>query len=296
MKTLLLSLFQSLDQLLFGYMASAGLVLCAVEPGETSAPAGAAQTAEPEQDEAGVAQPQASDDAGDQSQSTDEGDKLTDEQKTIRKLQRRIDRLTAKRGGSERENELLRQQLDQTQRQLDAAAKQEDDDEVTEGKRQRRTLTEADVDRLANERARELHKRSSIADRVDGVLKIGSKLEGFDAAVDAVAEIVPFTDRQGRPTPFIAAVLECDDPAAMLKHLGDNPDDAEDLADLEPAQLGRRLARLEDRLKRGAKKQTSAAPAPLKPVTPSSSGGEPDPEKDMAAWIAARNKQERVRA
>jgi hypothetical protein len=266
------------------------------------APAGAAesgQTAELEQRNAGVAQPQGDDgEAGDQSQGSGDQDKgLTDEQKTIRKMQRRIDRLTAKRGGTERENEILRQHLESAHRQLQAAGRQGDEEgEGGQGRPQSRQLTDADIDRIASERAQELHQRSAVGQRLDAVVMAGRKLEGFDDAVDAVAEIVPFADRQGRPTPFIEAVLDCDDPAAVLKHLGDNPDEAEDFADLTPAQLGRRLAKLEDKLKQGAKKQTSAAPAPLRPVNSSASSLEPDPEKDASAWIRARNKQQATRA
>jgi hypothetical protein len=95
---------------------------------------------------------------------------------------------------------------------------------------------------------------------VGKVLKEGSKLDGFNAAVDAVAEVVPFMDKRGKPTPFIEAVLDADNPAELLKYLGDNPEEAEELADLTPARLGRRLATLELKLKPGATKQTKLGP------------------------------------
>ena len=252
------------------------------------------QTAQPEQN-GGVARPESDDGAAgaDQPQGSEDDKGLSDDQKAIRKLQRRIDRLTAKRGGVERENELLRQKISEIERQLHTAGGKTDEGEDGQGDRQPhkgRQFTEADIERLAQARAVELQQQTSLSQRVGKVIEAGSKLEGFAAAVDAVAEVVPFTDRQGRPTAFIEAVLETDDPATVLKHLGDNPDEAEDLAGLTPAQLGRRLAKLEDRLKAGAKKQTSAAPQPLKPITGSSAGAEPDPEKDASAWIRARNK------
>ena len=255
-----------------------------------------APNAAPGQDDAALAQQQTDDGQhdDDQSQGSDDSDSLTEEQKTIRKQNRRIDRLTAKRGGLERENELLRQQIaDFERRQQQGAANQRGNEgEDHGGQRQQsgRQVTEADIERMAQTRAEQLHRQRFFGQRVSHVLAAGSKLDGFNAAVDAVAEVAPFTDRQGRPTPFIEAVLEADDPAALLKHLGDNPDDAEQLAFLTPAQLGRRIAKLEDQIKAGAKKQTSAAPPPLKPVAGAAGGAEPDPEKDAEAWIRARNK------
>jgi hypothetical protein len=124
---------------------------------------------------------------------------------------------------------------------------------------------------------------------VQKVLRDGAKVEGFDAAVDAVAEVIPFRDRAGRPTPFIEAVLDADNPPALLKYLGENPDEAEELADLTPAQLGRRLAKLESKL--GAKKQTSAAPAPIRPVSGASKVTPDEARMSDAEWRAQRFKR-----
>jgi len=213
------------------------------------------QTAVPEQN-ADVARPQ--DDAnegGDQSQESTEDKGLTDEQRTIRKLQRRIDRLTAKRGASEREVQILREELSRAK-----VAGQESEEGEPE-----RKLSEADIERLAEQKAAEKLKQRSVAQRVDSVLKTGKALEGFDAAVNAVADEVAFTDKSGRPTPFIEAVLDADDPAAVLHYLGNNPDEAAEFADLTASQIGRRLAKLELKLKPEGKERSSA-PAPLKPV------------------------------
>jgi hypothetical protein len=271
---------------------------------DTSAPAAGAtapsgQTAQPGQQPADLAQPQtdATGEAGDQPQGAEgQAENLTDEQKAIVKLQRRIERLTAKRGGTERENELLRQQIAElTARQQSAASRE---GEGTEGQGEQpaapkgRQLTEADIERMAQARAQELHRQTTIGQRVSTVLAAGSKLDGFDAAVNALAEVVPFRDRQGRPTAFIEAVLDTDNPAAVMKHLGDNPEDAEDLAELTPSQLGRRLARLEDKLKAGATRQISAAPKPLKPVGGGASGAQVDPSKmSFAEFKAWRQKE-----
>ena len=294
MNKLLLSLLKRLDSLLFRHMARTGLLLAVADPNAPAiAPAGD-NTAEPEQKPADVAQPQNDEpNARDQSQASEDEDKgLTEEQKTIRKLQRRIDRLTAKKGGSDREAQLARDeaaQLRQRLERLEAGQGGEDDEEPTP--RKQRQLTEADVDRLANERARDLLYRHSLDERVRKVVESGKNFEGFVAASNAVNDEVPFVDRRGRPTPFIEAVLDCENPAAVLYHLGTNPDEAADLADLTPAQLGRRLAKLEDRLKEGAKKQTSAAPKPLKPVDSKASTQADETKMSDAEWREQRRKQ-----
>jgi hypothetical protein len=224
------------------------------------------QTALPEQQDAGDAHQQT--DAGETAdQAQDEaGDKLTPEQREIRKRDRRIERLTAKRGAAEREAEMLRQQLAEIQQRIG----RQDEGEAEQPSN--RTLTEADIERIARQKADEITRQRAIGEKVSKVLRDGAKLEGFNAAVDAVAEVVPFTDRGGKPTPFIEAVLDAEDPAAVFKYLGENPEEAEALADLTPAQLGRRLAKLEDRLKPRAKDQSSSAPRPLQPLSARNAG------------------------
>lgn len=248
------------------------------------------QTPPPEQKTGDAPQTDEAADAGQSSSSEDEDKGLTDEQKTIRKQARRIDRLTAKRGAAEREAELLRQEI----AKLSSRQGDEPRTEGNEGK----GYSAADIERIANERAATLHQQRSIGERVSKVLKDGSKIEGFNAAVDAVAEVVPFTDRQGRPTAFVEAVLDTDNPAALLKYLGENPDEADDLANLSPAQLGRRLAKLEDRLKQEATKKTSAAPKPLAPVSGANAGNSTDPskmtDKQFAAWRRSQIKERRA--
>lgn len=242
------------------------------------------QTALPEQQTAGDAHQQT--DAGesaDQTQAEVADKGLTPEQREIKKRDRRIERLTAKRGAAEREAELLRQQLAEFQR----GNRQEEGDQEQPGRV--RQLTEADIERVARQRAEEITRQRDLSSKVQKVLREGAKVEGFDAAVDAVAEVIPFRDRAGRPTPFIEAVLDADNPPALLKYLGENPDEAEDLADLTPAQLGRRLAKLESTL--SAKKQTSAAPAPIRPVSGASKVTPDEARMSDAEWRAKRFKR-----
>ena len=234
---------------------------------EQGASAGAApteQTAPPEQETAELAQPQSESDKGsDQSSDEGGGDKLTPEQLTIKKLEGRIARLTAKKGGFEREAEMYRQQLAELQQRI---SQQDEDGEPA------KRVSESDIERIAAQRAEEIARQKAIGKRVGEVLKEGSKLDGFNEAVDAVAEVVPFTDKRGKPTPFIEAVLDSDNPAQLLKYLGDNPEIAENLADLSPAQLGRRIGKLEEKLAGAKKVSASSAPKPLQPIKAGNAG------------------------
>lgn len=205
---------------------------------------------------------------------------LTAEQKTIRKLERRIDKLTAQKGeltrAAERELAALRQQLEAKN------GSAEDDDETP-------TLTRAEFERLAAEKARELRKQETVSEKVAGVLKLGKKIDGFDAAVNALSEEVPFIDR-GRPTAFIQAVLDSDMPAEVIHYLGENTEEAAEYVGLSEAQIGRRLARLEDKLKRSAIAKKSAAPTPLKPVKGASAVITDEKAQSDKEWWNARLK------
>ena len=205
---------------------------------------------------------------------------LTAEQRAVRKLERRIHTLTAGRGAAQREAEMLREQL------ASAQARQ-DQTQADNEPQQRPAIDPREIEQLANARAAEIAHSRDIARRSQGVLTAGSKFDGFDDAVNTVADEIPFTDARGRPTPFIEAVLDSDKPASILHYLGNNPDEAAEFVGLTPAQIGRRIARLEDKIKAGTKQQTSNAPKPLQPVT-GGAGGDKDPSRmtdsEFAAW------------
>lgn len=230
------------------------------------------QKAEPEQD-GEVAHP---DEAKADDPPTDEGEQLTDDQKTIKKLQRRIERLNGKVGGTARERDLLREQI---------ATLQPSGGEASET---------PDIDRLAMRRAEEIVKTKSMNDKADAVLKSGRKLEGFDAALQTLRDEVPFMDSKGKPTAFLEALLDSDsDMAAQVaRYLGQNPDEAADFADLSPGQLGRRLAKLEIKLEQPGKVKTSKAPAPITPINGTGASDLVDLNSaSMEDYIKRRRKQ-----
>jgi hypothetical protein len=251
-----------------------------------AAPVEQEQTAQPEQQDAGDAHQQTdSGESSDQSIATEtQAESLTPEQRTIKKLEARIARLAGKRGAAEREVELLRHEVS-TLRSSAGGQQGHEGDESGD-----RPLTKAEIERLATKRADEIATQRSIGEKVRKVIDEGQKIEGFGAAIDALAEVVPFKDAEGRPSPFIKAVLKAPTAASLLKYLGDNPDEAEDLAALDPVEQGWRFAELSQKLT-SAKKQTSAAPAPIKPVSGATTVAKDEARMTDAEWRAQRFKR-----
>lgn len=176
--------------------------------------------------------------------------------KAIRNLQRRVDRKHAQAAEAEARARIAEQRLAEFEARANGAAS-EDQPQV-------------DPVKLAAHMAQELRTVERTMDRVKQVQDVGKKLDGWDQAVNAVAESAPFFTPQNHPTPFLAAVLDADNPAALLHYLGQNTELVDDLRGLTEAQIGRRVAKLEAQMEREqaeakAAKQ-SKAPTPVTPV------------------------------
>jgi hypothetical protein len=171
---------------------------------------------------------------------------LTDAERTQQRMQKRIDRQNAKLSEALRENAQLRARSVQ-------AEPGEDDDSP-------------DIEQIASQRAHEIVHSQTLNQKAEAVLKAGRKIDGFETAVAALREEVSFVDGKGKVTPFLEAILDSDAPAQVLSYLGNNPDEAAEYEGLTPAQIGRRLAKLEDKLKQESTVKTSKAPAPITPI------------------------------
>ncbi len=90
-----------------------------------------------------------------------------------------------------------------------------------------------------------------------------------------------------------AAIMQSENPPALLYHLGKNPDLAYKIAGLDPIRAAAELGRIEERLSRPALKPVSQAPAPAAQV--SQGGALPTTElsqaKDFKEWLAIREAQ-----
>lgn len=172
--------------------------------------------------------------------------------KTVKSLTRRVDRVTAARyqaearaQQAEQEREALRQRLAQYEQPQEQP-------------------TGPDPIVLA----KEIAKIERVTERANSIAKDGAaRFENFKPALQTIArEAGPLFDQIGRPSPLFDAIRDADDPAAVLHHIGSDPDLAAEFADLTPAQMGRRVARIEAELSKPKEPPKSAAPKPIAPV------------------------------
>ena len=231
-------------------------------------------TPEPAKDAPEVAAPEVE---AKQEPADTESPKEDDAEKARRAMQRRIDKRTADLYRERAEKEQLAQRLAEIESRLSGKPEQQSEP----------------VDPIAL--AREIATVEKITEKSNSVAKEGEKRFGaeFGQAVAAVTEEAgALFDRKGLPTAIGEAILDAEDPAALLHHLGKNPDLAADLQGLSPARLGRRIAQIEAQMSaKPAPKPVSGAPAPVKPIG-ATSGGQPNPANmTMAEYKAFRKAQ-----
>lgn len=174
-------------------------------------------------------------------------------QRAIKRLQRRIDKRTSDFYRTQAENETLRAELEK----------------LKAGQTEEKPHQEPDVERLTDEKA----EAKLFARTAESIVESGKKLDPafMESLQDLAAEVGPFVQKNGLPSPFMKAVLDvADNPTKLLHHLGKNPDIAADLADLPVTKLAARLDRIERGLSEPTPKQSSA-PKPLEPIKPSAS-------------------------
>ncbi|MNU46286.1 hypothetical protein D3C71_351450 [compost metagenome] len=198
---------------------------------------------------------------------------LTPAEREAKALKRRVDRLTREKYETQAELQQLRQRPAEPQGEAPQ-------------------LTEQEV----NRRAQKIAETKAFNDRCNEIDRIGRKeFPDFAEKFIELSAEIPTIDKNGA-TPFLEAILDSDNPAALIHHLGSNPDLAAELADLTPRQQVRRLALIErDMGAKEAPPKTSNAPKPIQPVKPTATAGGPDPGKDPEAWIAWRNAQVRTK-
>ena len=180
--------------------------------------------------------------------------------KALKSMERRIGRLTAARYQAAAEATQAKAELEQWRQRFPQEEQQQPQD---------RRQSEVDPVALASEIAdiREFTARSNKV-AGEGTKRFGDfdkslavVIEEAGALVTPVAPGAPY----GRPTVLGEAVLDAEDPAALLHYLGANPDTAAELAGLSASKLGRRIARIEVQI--AAAPEISSAPKPLQPVT-----------------------------
>jgi Skp family chaperone for outer membrane proteins len=141
--------------------------------------------------------------------------------------------------------------------------------------------------------AREIALVEKVTEKSNQIAKEGTKrFPDFMETIAAISEeLGPLFDQRGRPAPVMEAVFDAEKPADLLHFLGKNPDLAAELEGLTPAQLGRRIARLETQMAEQAKPKTSAAPKPLEPVRGGASDNELRSDLSTEEWMRRREAQ-----
>jgi hypothetical protein len=199
--------------------------------------------------------------------------------KSLKRMERRINRVSAARYQAEaaarlarEESEALKTRLAQYEQPAQAPAQPQLDPMVL---------------------AREIAHVEKVTEKSNEIVKVGEKShKDFMPTVKVLAdEVGPLFDERGRPQPVMEAVMDSDKPAELLYFLGKNPDLAADLVGLSPAQLGRRIARLETQMAEQAKPKTSAAPRPLDPVRGGSSDTDLRSDLSTDEWMRRREQQ-----
>ena len=207
---------------------------------------------------------------------TEEGGDEAD--KALKRMQRRIDKRTADVYRTKAENEQLRLRLSEL--------------EAKSGKpEETRDSTQADPLVIAKEIAR-VERFAETANRL--VSEGTKKHTDYREALESLsAEVGPYVTQKGLPSPFMEAVLEVSEkPTELLYYLGKNPEIAEELADLSPLKLAKRLDRTEREMTESSKTKTSNAPKPLDPIKPKAAESSlPSDNDSVDSWIAKERKR-----
>lgn len=189
----------------------------------------------------------------------------TPEQREIERSRRKIDRLV-------RQREELRAQLNGRLQESPI----DDTNRTTQDDSETLSLSRAELQRLVKEEASRLapvvkEQQAEIEHR-QSVMQSLAKTWGqerFDELASDLDEVFSgLADRSGKPKPATDAILEADEPAAVIEYLAnpDHADEAEVISRMGPIQAGRAIAKLEAKLQAAraeAKPKKSSAPAPI---------------------------------
>lgn len=222
-------------------------------------------------------------------QAEDEKPELTPAEKEARALKRRIDRLTRNKYQSEAQMQQMQAELTQLRAQLGQGG---DDPQAPAAPKP------ADLQR----QAREMVEIERINARCDDVAAKGeAQFPDFKEKVLELGQELPLFTQQG-PTPIMQAILDADDPAALIYHLGSNPDAAAELADMTPRQQMRHLIKIEAEIGKPSDPPASTpapavskAPPPVQPNRSASGQFTKDPEKmtDEEWWEHQKSQSKR---
>lgn len=195
-------------------------------------------------------------------------------------FQRRIDQLTGEKYDLKHHNEALINQNAELIKRLSTGERAEDDSAA-------RSLSAADIDRLAMKRAGEIAAQRAFDDACNKAYAAGkSEFSDFDTALQNLKML------GGAPVGLLEIATDLKDGHKVLYHLAKNPDEAERVFALPPTKQAVELARMETQLGKAPSRPISNAPAPITPIGGVSKEATGDPEKmTMDEFIKWREKR-----
>ena len=202
-----------------------------------------------------IVEPGSTDPEGQKADGSEEAKSVekTAEQKELERLRRQVTKSHRTQGRMHQETVELRERLAQLEQAQTGMA---------DGEKQK-----AEVDPV--KLAREIATIERVTEKANAVAKDGQKrfADFTDALTTLREEAGDLFDRKGLPTSLGEAILDAEDPAALIQYLGANDELAAELQGLGPAALGRRIGRIEAQMKSEPKpKPLSKAAEPIAPL------------------------------
>lgn len=234
-----------------------------------------------------------------------------DKGKKPNSVQKRIDQVVREREDERRKNEALQREIDELKKGKQQKPEAKQDKEPVESdfeayddyldaldaydKQQgEESKPEQKADKADNQE--ESEAQSELSDNQKTAMAVikeafgsADKPEDFEAV--ALNPEVPFTGE------MLEALAECEDPAKVAYHLGQNKDLAADIAAGSPAQQMRAIAKLDLTVDSKPPKptKTTKAPDPISPVGGSDAQEKSPEDMSFAEYEAHMNKKERAR-
>jgi hypothetical protein len=143
-----------------------------------------------------------------------------------------------------------------------------------ESKKTKAKKTEQELDDVEAGRIKEIHKTFG---------KGAEKYDDFDVVIKDL-EV---------PTSTLSVFKSLENAVDVAYYLGNNPDEADDLKEMDAARAGAELQRISIKIK---PKKTTSAPKPIKPVSTTGESVKSLDEMGMAEYNKTRDKQDKERS
>lgn len=197
----------------------------------------------------------------------------------------RIDQLTAEKNAARREAEALRARLEALQRAPTPEVDPNDYDAI-----QRESVRGVFREEQFGQTAQQYEDAVARAQQ--------AQVQAFNAKLDAARDRIPDLDRSLQtfyqlPVSEHAGeiIAESERAAEIAHYLANNPREALDIYQMSPAQQGRALARIEQRVTVPARKTTAAPPPPPSVTGPGSPRERSPSEMSAEEYMTWRQKQ-----